>query len=190
MGNQFSSVSQPCPTLCHPMDCSTPGFPVRHQLPELIQTPVHWVSDAIQSSHPLSSPSPAFNLSQHQGLFKWVSFSHQVARVLEFQLQHQSFDEYSGLISFRMDWIWIAILKILGQVMIRTCIWLERSFGSREICWPKLRETLKGHILSSEVLKLCFPQCHKIYVLWYFCLLTYLMGEWETWFPGWSGKEQ
>ena len=88
---QFSSVSQSCPTLCHPMDCSTSGFPLRHQLPELIQTPVHWVSDAIQSSHPLLSPSPAFNLSQHQDLFKWVSSSHQVARVLEFQLQHQSF---------------------------------------------------------------------------------------------------
>ena len=78
--------------LCDPMDCCMPGSPVHHQLPELTQTPVHWVSDAIQPSHPLSSPSPpVFNLSQHQGLFKWVSSSHQVARVLEFQLQHQSF---------------------------------------------------------------------------------------------------
>ena len=67
---QFSSVAQPCLTLSDPMDCSTPGFPVHHQLPELAQTHVHWVSDAIQPSHPLSSPSPpAFNLSQHQGLF-------------------------------------------------------------------------------------------------------------------------
>ena len=74
------------------MDCSMPGLPVHHQLPESTQTHVHWVSDAIQPSHPLLSPSPpALNLSQHQGLFKWVSSSHQVAKVLEFQLQHHSF---------------------------------------------------------------------------------------------------
>ena len=89
---QFSSVTQSCLTLCDPMDRSTPGLPVHHQLPEFTQTHVHWVSDAIQPYHPLSSPSPpALNLSQHQGLFKWVSSSHQVAKLLEFQLQHQSF---------------------------------------------------------------------------------------------------
>ena len=89
---QFSSVTQSCPTLCDPMNCSTPSLPVHHQLPESTQTHVHCVSDAIQSSHHLSSPSPpALNLSQHQGLFQWVSSSHQVAKVLEFQLQHQSF---------------------------------------------------------------------------------------------------
>ena len=89
---QFSSVTQSCPTVCNPMDCSTPGLPIHHQLPEFTQTQVHWVSDAIQPYHPLLSPSaPAFNLSQHQDLFKWVSSSHQVAKVLEFQLQHQSF---------------------------------------------------------------------------------------------------
>ena len=88
---QFSSVAKSCPTLCDPMDCSTPGLPVHHQFPESTQTHVHRVSDAIQPSHPLSSPfPPALNLSQHQGLFKWVSSSHQVAKVLEFQL-HQSF---------------------------------------------------------------------------------------------------
>ena len=87
---QFSSVIQSCPTLCDPMDCTMPGLLVHHQLPEFIQTHVRWVGDTIQSSHPLSSPSPsAFNLSHHQGLFKWVT-SHQVAKVLEFQLQHQS----------------------------------------------------------------------------------------------------
>ena len=75
-----------------PQNCSTPGLPVPHHLPEFAQTHIHWVSDAIQPSHPLQSPSPpALNLSQHQGLFKWVSSSHQVAKVLEFQLQHQSF---------------------------------------------------------------------------------------------------
>ena len=85
--HQFSSVAQSCLTLCNPMDCSIPGFPVHHQLLEPIQTHAHWVGDAIQPSHPLSSPSsPAFNLSQHQGLFQWVSSSHQVAKVLQFRL--------------------------------------------------------------------------------------------------------
>ena len=89
---QFSSVSQSCLTLCDPMNHSTPGFSVHHQLPEFTQTHVDWVSDAIQTSHPLLSTSPpALNLSQHQGLFKWVNSLHQVAKVLEFQLQHQSF---------------------------------------------------------------------------------------------------
>ena len=84
-----SLVAQSWPTLCDPMDYSTPGLPVLHQLPEFTQTHVHWVGDAIQPSHPLSSPSPpALNLSQHQSLFSWVSSSHQVAKVLEFQFQH------------------------------------------------------------------------------------------------------
>ena len=83
---QFSSVAQSCPTLCNPMNCSMPGFPVHHQLPEFTQTHVHRVRDAIQPSHPGSSPSPAPNPSQHQGLFQWVNSSHEVAKVLEFQL--------------------------------------------------------------------------------------------------------
>ena len=88
--SQFSSVAQSCLTLWDPMDCSTPGFPVHHQLPEPTQTHVHRMGDAIQPSHHLSSPSPpAFNLSQHQGLFKGFSSLYQVAKVLEFQLQHQ-----------------------------------------------------------------------------------------------------
>ena len=91
ISDQFSWVAQSCPTLCDPMDCRTPGLPVHHQLLELTPKHVHLVSDAIQPSHPLSSPSPAFNLFQHQGLFQWVSSSHQVAKELEFQLDHQSF---------------------------------------------------------------------------------------------------
>ena len=84
---QFSSVAQSCPTLCDPMNHSTPGLPIHHQLPEFTQTHVHWVGDTIQPSHPLSSPSPpAPNPSQHQGLFQWVNSSHEVAKVLEFQL--------------------------------------------------------------------------------------------------------
>ena len=94
---QFSLVAQLCPTLCDPMDCSTPGLHVHHQLQEFTQTQVHGVGDAIQQSHPLSSTSPpAFNLAQHQGLFQWVTSSHPIshfftAKVLEFLLQHQSF---------------------------------------------------------------------------------------------------
>ena len=84
---QFSSLAQSCPTLCDPMNHSTPGLPVHHPLPEVTQTHGHWVGDAIQPSHPLSSPfPPAPNPSQHQGLFQWVNSSHEVAKVLEFQL--------------------------------------------------------------------------------------------------------
>ena len=103
---QFSSVAQSCQTLYDPTNHSTPGLPVHHQLLESTQTHVHWVSDAIQPLHPLSSPfPPALNLFQHQGLFQWVISSPQVAKVLEFQFQHQSSNEHPGLISFRMDWL-------------------------------------------------------------------------------------
>ena len=88
---QFISIAQLCPSLHNPMDCSMPCFSVHHQLPDVAQTHVHWVSFAIQPSHPLSSPSPTFSLSQHQDLFKWVSSSNQMAKVLELQLQHQFF---------------------------------------------------------------------------------------------------
>ena len=99
---QFSAQS--CPTLCHPMNHSMPGLPVHHQLPESTQTHIHWVGDAIQPSHPLSSPSPpALNLSQHQGLFKWVSSLHQVTKVLSFSFKISPTNEYPGLISFRME---------------------------------------------------------------------------------------
>ena len=110
---QFSSVAQLCPTLCNPMDYSTPDFPVHHQHLELAHTHVHWISDAIQPSHPLLSLSPpAFNLSQHQGLFEWVSSSHQVPKVLSFSINPSN--EYSGLISFRNDWF--DLLAVQGTV--------------------------------------------------------------------------
>ena len=103
---QFSSVTQSCPTLCHPMNRSMPGLPVHHHLPEFTQIHIHRVGDAIQPSHTLSSPSPpAPNPSQHQSLFQWVNSSHEVTKVLELQLQHQSFQRTPGLISFRMDWL-------------------------------------------------------------------------------------
>ena len=108
----FNSVAQSCLNLCDPMKCSRPGIPVHHQLPEFTQTHVHWVGDAIQPSHPLSFPSPpTFSLSQHQGLFKWVSSSYQAARVLEFQLQHQSFRWLFRMIFFGMDWLDLLIVQ-------------------------------------------------------------------------------
>ena len=99
------------------MDCSMPGLPVHHQLPELTQTHVHWVGDAIQPSHPLlSASSSAFSLSQHQGLFKWVSFLHQVAKVLEFQLQHQSL-QWIFRTDFPLGLIdWLDLLAVQGTL--------------------------------------------------------------------------
>ena len=120
---QFSSVPQVCPTLCDPMNRSTPALPVPHQLPECAQTHIHWVGDAIQPSHPLSSlSSPAFNLSQHQGLFQGVSSLYQVTKVLEFQLQHQFFQWILGLIS--LGWIgWISLQsKGLSRVFSNTTV--------------------------------------------------------------------
>ena len=101
-----SSVVQSCLTLCNPMNCSTPGLPVHHQLLESTQTHVHWVGDAIQPSYPLSSPyPPTLNPSQHQGLFKWVSSLHQVAKYWSFSFNISPSNEHPGLISFRMDWL-------------------------------------------------------------------------------------
>ena len=102
---QFSSVAQSCLTLCDPMDCSTPGLAVHHQLPEFTQTHVHWVGNAIQPAHPLLFPSsPAFNLSQHQGLSKWVSSFHQVAKYWSSSFSINPPNKYLGLISSRIDW--------------------------------------------------------------------------------------
>ena len=110
------SFTQLCPTLCHPMDCSTIGFPVLYCCPEFAKIYIHWVSDAIRPSHPLFPPSPPpFSLSQHQGLFQWVGYSHHVAKVLE--LQHPS-SEYSGLFSFRVDWFdLLAVQGILKSLL-------------------------------------------------------------------------
>ena len=115
------------------MDCSTPGFPVHHQLLEFTQTLVHWAGDDIQPSHPLSSPSPpAFNLSQHWGNFKWVNSLHQVAKVLKLQLQYQSLQWIFRLISFRMDWLDLlavqGTLKSLLQPQFKSIISLGLSF--------------------------------------------------------------
>ena len=123
---QFSSVAQSHLTLCDPMNHSTPGLPFHQQLPKFTQTHVHWVGDAIQPSHPLSPPSPpALNLSQHQGLFRWVSSLHQVAIVLEFHSWWINFDNLIifcfGVELFRtsifghfwVSWIWMSIFSSL-----------------------------------------------------------------------------
>ena len=132
------SVDQSSLILCDPMDCSIPGFPVLHQLLELTHTHIHWVGDAIQPSHPLSSPFlPAFNLSQHQGLFKWVRSSHQVAKVLELQFQHQSFQcVYSGLISFRIDcFSLLAAQGLLKSLLHTTKVQKHHFFGAQLSLW-------------------------------------------------------
>ena len=110
--SQFSSVAQSYPTICNPMGCSMPGFLVHHELPELTQAHVHWVGDAIQPSHPLSPPSPpAFNLSKHQGLSKWVSSSNQLAKILALQPQHESFQwifrtDFRYCLGHRLGLLW------------------------------------------------------------------------------------
>ena len=133
------SVAQLCLTLCYPMNCSMPGFPVLHHLPELAQTPVHWVGDAIQPSHPLSSPSPpAFSLSQNQGLFQWVSSSYQVAKVLSFSFSVSPSNEYSGLTSFRIDG-WISLQsKRLSRVFSNTTVQKHQFFGAQLFFSPTL----------------------------------------------------
>ena len=147
---QFSSVAQSCLTLCDPRDCSTPGFPVHHQLPKFTQTDVHWVGDAIQPSHPLLPPSPpAFNLSQHQGLFKWVSSSHQVAKVLEFQLQHQSFQWIFRLISFSIDWLNHSILSVSRHCQRSPGGKNHRAPSPRPPSWePLLKSNLTQELMS------------------------------------------
>ena len=128
---QFSSVAQLCLTLCDPTDCRMPGFPVHHQLPELTKTHIHRVTDAIQLSHPLLSPSPpAFSLSQNLGLFQWISSSHQVAKVLEsisFSISPSS--EYPGLISFRVDWLDLLAVQET-QVFSNTTVQKHQFFGT------------------------------------------------------------
>ena len=158
---KFSSVTQSCPTLCDPMDCSMPGLPIHHQLPEFTQIHVHWVSDAIQPSHPLSSPSLTFNPSQHQGLFQWVSSSHQ-AKILEFELQNQYFqwifrtdfpkdglvgspcsprDSQESLLQHHSSKTSVLQCSALTLTSIHD-YWKNHSFGWTDLCWQSaaLRE--------------------------------------------------
>ena len=145
------------------MDCSTTGLPVYHQLPEFTQTHVHWVGDAVQLSHPLSSLSPlTFNHSQHQGLFKWVSSSLQVAKVLEFCFSISPSNEYSGLISFRMDWLDLLAVQGTLKSLLQHHVQKHQFFGaqlslqsnSHIHTWllEKLKPWLDGPLLAKQCL--------------------------------------
>ena len=144
------SVTQSWLTLCDPINCSTPGFPVLHYLLKFAQTHVHWVSDAIQSSHPLSSPSPlALNLSQHQGLIHGVGSLHQVAKVLEFSFIINTSSEYSGLISFRIEWFdLLAVQELVGvanKYVIECDLKLKRSLEFVAFFIVKYKAYIKLH---------------------------------------------
>ena len=129
---QFSSVPQWCPTLCDPMNCSTPGPPVHHQLPEFTQTHVHRVSDAIQPSHPLSSPSPPVpNPFQHQGLFQWVNSSHRWPTYWSFGFSLSPSNEHPGLISFRMDWLDLLAVQGISRVFSNTTVQKYQFFSAQ-----------------------------------------------------------
>ena len=128
--NPCCSVAQSCLALCKPMDCHMPGFSVLCHLPELAQTHVHWVNDAIQPSRPLLSPSPpTFNLSQHQGLFQWVDCLYQVAKVLALQLQHQPFHEYSGLFPLGLTGLISLMSEELSKIFASSTVWTYQFFG-------------------------------------------------------------
>ena len=160
---QFSSVAQSCPTLCDPMNCNIPGLPVHHQLPEFTQTHVHRVSDAIQPSHPLSSPShPAPNPSQHQGLFQWINSSHEVAKVLGFQLYHHSFQRnpradllQNGLVGF--PWVQGILKSLLQHHSSKASVLRRSAFFTVQLSHPYMttgktialtRWTLVGKVMS------------------------------------------
>ena len=139
---KFSSVAQLYLTLCYPMDCSMPGLPVHHQLLEFTQTHVHWVNDVIQPSHPLSPSSPpTLNPHKHQDLFQSVGSLPQVAKVLEFQFQHQSLQWIFGLISFRMDWLdFLAIQGTLKSLLqhhsLKASILQQSDFFIAQVTHP------------------------------------------------------
>ena len=155
---QFSSITQLCPTLCNPMDCSTPGVPVHHL--EFTQTHLQWVGDVIQPSHPLLSPSPlAFNLSQHQGLFLGVSFSYQVVKVLELRFSISPSNEHPGLISFRVDCLdLLAVQETLKSLLQHhTSILQHSAFFTVQLSHPYkttgktialTRRTFVGKVMS------------------------------------------
>ena len=169
---QFISVAQLCPTLCDPMNRSTPDLPVHHQLPESTQTHVRRVNDAIQSSHPLSSPSPpALNLSQHQGLFQWVSSLHQVAKVLEFQLQHQSFQWTPGQISFRMDYLDLLAVQgtlksLLQHHSSKASILWHSAFFIIQLSHPYMTtgKTLMRQTFVGKVMSLLFNMLFRLVI--------------------------
>ena len=159
---QFSSVAQLCPTLCDPMNHSTPDLPVHHQLSEFNQTHVHQVGDAIQLSHPLSSPSPpALNLSEHQGLFRWPKY-------WSFSFSISPFNEHPGLISFRMDWLDIlAVQETLKSFLqchsSKASILQHSAFFIVQLSYPYVTTgktiALTRWTFVDKVMSLCFLIC-------------------------------
>ena len=184
---QFSSVTRLCPILRDPMNCSTPGLPVHHQLPEFTQTHVHRVGDAIQPSHPLPSPSPpALNHSPYQGLFQWVSSSHQVTKVLEFQLHISPSNEHLGLISFRMDWLDLLAVQgtlksLLQHHSSKASIFQHPAFFIVQLSHPYMttgktigftRRTFVGKVMSllfnmlSRLVIISLPGSKRLLISW------------------------
>ena len=198
----FSSVAQSCLALYKPLDCSMPGFSVHHQLLELAQTHVHQVGDAIQPSHPLLSPFlPTFNLSQHQGLFQGVNSSHQVAELLEFQLQHQSFQWiFPGLIAFRMDWLdLLAVQGTLKSLLQHhsskaSILWFS-AFFIVQLWHPYMtigktraltRQTFIGKVMSllfnmlSRLVITFLPRSKRLLISWLLLKLGVGEDSWES----------
>ena len=152
------------------MDCSSPLLPVHHQLLEFTQTHVHWVGDGIQLSHLLLSPSPpTLNLSQHQSLFKWVCSLHQVAKILEFQLQHQS---YSGLISFRMDWLDLLAVQgtlknLLQHHSSKALILWHSAFFIVQLSHPYITTALTRWTFVGKVMSLLFNMLSRLVIIFF-----------------------
>ena len=155
---QFSSVAQSCLTLCDPMNCSMPGLPVYHQLPEFTQTHIHWVRDAIQPSHPLSSPSPPVpNHSQHQSLFQWVTLHMRCPKYWRFSFSIFPSKEIPGLISFRMDWL--DLLAVQGTLKSL----LQHHSSKASILWRSAFFTVQlshPYITTGKTIALCIGN-HK-----------------------------
>ena len=156
------------------MNCSTSGLPVHHQLPEFTQTHVHRVSDAIQPSHPLSPPSPpASNPSQHQTLFQWVNSSHEVAKVLEFQLRIIPSKEIPGLISFRMHWVDLLAVQgtlksLLQHHSSKPSILRRSAFSTVQLSHPYMTTgktiALTRQIFVGKVMSLIFNMLSKLII--------------------------
>ena len=165
----FSSVAQSCLTICDFMDCSMPGLPAHHQLPELAQTHVHRVGDAIQPSHPLLSPSPpALNLSQIQGLFKWVSSSHQVAKVLEFQLQDPFFQQIFRIESFDLLAVQGTLKSLLQHHNSKASILRHSTFFIDQLSHPYMTTgktiALTMWTFVSKVMSLLFNMLWRLVI--------------------------
>ena len=184
---QFSLVTQSCPTLCNPMDCSMPGLPVHHQLLEFTQTHVHWVRNAIQPSHPLLFPSPpAFNLSHHQGLFQWVSSLLRWPKYWSFSFSISPSNEYLGLISFRMDWLDLLAVQgtlksLLQHHSLKASILWHSAFFMVQLSHPYMTtgktialtiQNFVGKVMSllfdmlSRFLKAVLPRSKSLLISW------------------------